>query len=801
MRQVSSTAVLLFVLIFGSIGLSFVSNSENTTNSPPILDKTFMPAPLAPCNDGWHDGPSVDGVDGAIRAIAVDGAGSHYVGGLFTAAGNTLVSNIAEWNGTNWSALGTGTNGWVYGIAVSGTDIYVVGDFTAAGGVPAKNIAKWNGSNWSALGAGLPHSTLAQDVALSGNDVYVGGFWRDSEEESGGYVAKWNGANWSDLGTGFDTSVNDIEVSGSDIYASGSFTMAGGTPAKGVAKWNGVSWSALSVAPNESVNSLATAGSDIYVGGQRVSQGSTSKGYVAKWNGSGWSELGSGMTGSSGGSVNTIAVSGSDVYAGGIFSTAGGATAFGFAKWNGSGWSAVGSNGPSYVFRITSSGTDLVVSNLSDRKLAKWNGTNWSAVGPATTVSSVEALTVSGNVVYAGGYFTTDGGATFSKAAFWDGVGWTRIGTWTPGVGVDKVHSIAVSGSNIYVARTRYENGLGYVDKWDGSSWSNLASELPVAAPNGIPARMALAASGPDLYVGGDFTTIGGIAANHIAKWSGSSWSSLGTGMNWYVSALAISDTDLYAGGAFSNAGGIPANMIAKWNGTSWSALGSGPLASSALNRPTDFDVSVTDIDISGTNIYVVGGVDDDYGTGIGFVSKWNGTTWTALPISLNYRLPAVAVSGSDVYAGGGFSTAGITLANNIARWNSSKWEPLGSGTNSYVRAIAALGSDIFVGGDFTTAGCHVSAGFARYTRPSVSVSGRVVTPTGQGLRNAVVSIIDSLGVRRTANTSTLGYYSIPEIPPGPNYTIAVSSRRFRYTSRAVTIESDLTEMDFTGLE
>jgi hypothetical protein len=295
--------------------------------------------------------------------------------------------------------------------------------------------------------------------------------------------------------------------------------------------------------------------------------------------------------------------------------------------------------------------------------------------------------------------------------------------------------------------------------------------------------------------------TIEGIAANRIAKWNGSSWSSLGTGVDGYVSALAMSGPDLYAGGSFSTAGGSPANMIAKWNGTNWTALGSGPLVSSTISRPTDFDVTVMDIDISGTDIYVVGGVDDDYGTGVGFVSKWNGTTWTDLPISLNYRLLALAMSGSDVYAGGQFSTAGSVAANNIARWNGSKWEPLGSGTNGYVKAIAALGTDVFVGGNFTTAGCHVSAGFARYSRPAVTVSGRVVTPTGQGLRNAVVSIIDSVGTRYSASTSSLGYYSIPGVPPGVSYTVAVSSRRFRFTPQTIGVQTDLANIDFTGLE
>ena len=82
--------------------------------------------------------------------------------------------------------------------------------------------------------------------------------------------------------------------------------------------------------------------------------------------------------------------------------------------------------------------------------------------------------------------------------------------------------------------------------------------------------------SGSDLYVGGGFTMAGGTAANHIAKWSGTNWAALGSGVDGIVFDLAVSGSDLYAGGRFTNANGSAANYIAKWNGTSWTTLASG---------------------------------------------------------------------------------------------------------------------------------------------------------------------------------------------------------------------------------
>ena len=43
-----------------------------------------------------------------------------------------------------------------------------------------------------------------------------------------------------------------------------------------------------------------------------------------------------------------------------------------------------------------------------------------------------------------------------------------------------------------------------------------------------------------------------------------------------FVSALCVHNGDLIAAGKFAVAGSVPAANIARWNGTAWSALGSG---------------------------------------------------------------------------------------------------------------------------------------------------------------------------------------------------------------------------------
>ena len=89
-----------------------------------------------------------------------------------------------------------------------------------------------------------------------------------------------------------------------------------------------------------------------------------------------------------------------------------------------------------------------------------------------------------------------------------------------------------------------------------------------------------------------------------------------------------------------------------------------------------------------------------------------------------------------------------------------------------------------------------VVAGAAGY-----EVSGRVVTPDGRGLRNAIVSITDSTGFRRNATTSSFGFYSFLAVDTDKTYTLAVASKRYRFASRPVRVIDTVRDFDFTGLE
>jgi len=56
-----------------------------------------------------------------------------------------------RWNGSAWSALGTGLNGPVRALLYKTNALYVGGSFTnLLGGLNLTNLAAWDGSAWSA---------------------------------------------------------------------------------------------------------------------------------------------------------------------------------------------------------------------------------------------------------------------------------------------------------------------------------------------------------------------------------------------------------------------------------------------------------------------------------------------------------------------------------------------------------------------------------------------------------------------------------------------------------------------------
>lgn len=234
------------------------------------------------------------------------------------------------------------------------------------------------------------------------------------------------------------------------------------------------------------------------------------------------------------------------------------------------------------------------------------------------------------------------------------------------------------------------------------------------------------------LFLGGGFTLADGLNAQRVARWDGQTYSALSTGFNNEVGALVAFDEDgpgplepaLFAGGRFTLADGITARRIARWNGTSWSPVGSGigPFGDSTVGS-----LAVFDEDGVGPNspaLFVGGSFEEAGGTPAENIARWNGQIWSAVGGGANGAVTELYVHDEDgagplppaLFVGGAFFAAGGVSANCLARWDGSHWSEVGGGVNFFVDAMVTWDDDgpgpnppaLFVGGNFTVVGGNV---------------------------------------------------------------------------------------------
>ncbi len=163
----------------------------------------------------------------------------------------------------------------------------------------------------------------------------------------------------------------------------------------------------------------------------------------------------------------------------------------------------------------------------------------------------------------------------------------------------------------------------------------------------------------------------------------------------------------------------------------------------------------------------------------------YNGGEFDAFVTKLNAGGTALAYS---TYLGGSGNDSGFDIAV----------DPSGNG---YVFGRTASTNFPTVGPIQPANGGGTSDLFITKLAATVGISGRVTTPSGLGLRNSTVVLTDSLGVRRTVTTSSFGFYQFDNVPTGATYVISIQSRSYRFASRTLQVNDNLTNVDFVGLE
>ncbi len=176
--------------------------------------------------------------------------------------------------------------------------------------------------------------------------------------------------------------------------------------------------------------------------------------------------------------------------------------------------------------------------------IARWDGSNWVSLDSGFTSDGLR-VRVYDDTLYAGGVFPNSGSTVLN------GIGkiarngeWRKFGTGTTGTVFDII---------------KYKN---------------------------------------EIYIGGDFESANGVTCNGFAKWNGSTFVAYGrgvqqnTGSRGYLYCFAIYNDELYAGGEFDTINGIACSNLFKFDGTTFTAVGTsitrGQQGSSVIEMKVD---------------------------------------------------------------------------------------------------------------------------------------------------------------------------------------------------------------------
>jgi hypothetical protein len=325
-----------------------------------------------------------------------------------------------------------------------------------------------------------------------------------------------------------------------------------------------------------------------------------------------------------------------------------------------------------------------ITGSYKSPRIARFDGHSWSAF--PDTVN----MPYNGNVVKVNNgviYVLSDG-----KVYRWNN-SWSIIGN-TNGYSIFDLDFDAAG--NIYaVGNFPTMNGITVngVAKFNGTNWSGLGTGVANVTSD-YP--FAVKVIGTSVYVGGNMTNVGGLLCSGFAKWNGSSWSIPNTagyaiGGSVYMTNI---NNDLYIAANSSFQGGTWQNGVFKYNGNAFTRLGN------------YFDSPINDITNYNNNIYIGGNFNTCGSTTINKVGKWNGSTWSNEGSGLNLEIWAVELNSFCELAGGYYSGfSGPYDYHNIAIKKNNNWIPTGNGMNGNVNAVLVHNDTLYAGGAFTQAG------------------------------------------------------------------------------------------------
>jgi hypothetical protein len=146
------------------------------------------------------------------------------------------------------------------------------------------------------------------------------------------------------------------------------------------------------------------------------------------------------------------------------------------------------------------------------------------------------------------------------------------------------------------------------------------------------------------------------------------------------------------------------------------------------------------------------------------------------------------ALTGSGSFSGGGSATVGVQSA------------AAGTGFTQHSFNSASLSPGQMISATIAPVVCSSGNGACITTSAPATVSGRVVTTIGQGVRGARVTMLDAAGRSLYASTNNFGFFRFKKVPTGQSYVVSVTARAYSIESRLVEVNSSVSDLTLVAV-
>ncbi len=507
---------------------------------------------------------------GSVAALAVDPAGTVYVGGSFTGiAGNgrnRLAAISPAGSVTSWNP---GANDAVLALSATASALYVGGSFTTLGHDPqnrigAVDLGTGDGLGWTGTGA----DATVRSLALAGATLYAGGDFGALDGQSRAFLGAVNTADGvaTTFAPGADGAVSVLSASddGARLVAAGSFGSIGGIAARRVASIDtatGLADAAWTPNPNDLPRALARSadGAEVLVAGTFTGAGGVLRTNLAALDATGaalpWDPVADGNV-----YALAAAPAGDVIYAGGSFSHVDGASEQKLAGIDAATGDVTGFhvNANNRVRSLATAG-DLLYVGGEFTKLGGQTRTSAGAVQISTGAldatwlpapdGMVRAIVPRADRVYLAGDFSHVGGSDRDHVAAVDAATGTNVSAFATASPKYRTFELATDGTMVFAAMGGPGGRLRAYRPGGSIAWE-VAADGDVQActyANGL------------VYIGGHFTSLAHTTRSQVGAADAATGALDGwaPGTNGSIWAMAADPTAIHLGGTFTRSAGL----------------------------------------------------------------------------------------------------------------------------------------------------------------------------------------------------------------------------------------------------